>query len=268
MSQSNYLLVIDVGNTNSEVGIFDGDRLVHSWRFMTKTPRTSDEYKVMFRGFLEAEGMTREDIKDVIIASVVPNIMHTLTSGIVKTFGVTPMVVGPGIKTGMPIKFADPAEVGADRIIDSVAAYKLYGGPLIVVDFGTATTYDYIDQNGAMCGKVTTPGIGISGDALTRCAAQLPNIQIIKPPSIMAKDTISSMQAGLTYGYQGQVEYIIDKMKEEIGRDDVKVVATGGYGRMFYNESEKIDFYDPKLPLKGLRLIYEKNKRQDKKHEK
>lgn len=265
MSSSNYLLVIDVGNTNTEVGVFQGEELIHSWRFMTKTPRTSDEYKVMLRGFLESDGIMPEEISDVIIASVVPNIMHSLNSSIVKTFGIKPIHVGPGIRTGMPIKLTDPTEVGADRIIDSVAAYKKYGGPIIVIDFGTATTYDYIDEDGAMCAKATCPGIGISAEALTRNAAQLPNIAIIKPASILARDTISSMQAGLTYGYLGQVEYIIRKMKEEIGRDDIKVVATGGYGRMFFEESDEIDYYDPKLPLTGLRYIFEKNNRQEKK---
>ncbi|MGI6109230.1 MAG: type III pantothenate kinase [Eubacteriaceae bacterium] len=268
MLQNKLLLVIDVGNTNSEIGVFDGSRLLQSWRFMTKTPRTSDEYAVVIRGFLQTENIEPDDIEDVIIASVVPNIMHSLNNGIKKTFGIKPIQVGPGIKTGMPILLTDPAEVGADRIIDSVAAFKQYGGPVIVIDFGTATTYDYLDANGAMCAKATCPGIQISAEALFRNAAQLPNIAIVKPDSILSRDTVSSMQAGLVYGYLGQVEYIIKKMKEEIGRDDIKVIATGGYGRMFFEESDQIDYYDAKLPLKGLRYIYEKNRKQpDKKHE-
>ena len=269
MQPNKLLLVIDVGNTNSEIGVFSGSKLIKSWRFMTKTPRTSDEFSLVITGFLATEQIDPDDIEDVIVASVVPNIMHSLNNGIKKTFGIKPMQVGPGIKTGMPILLTDPTEVGADRIIDSVAAFRQYGGPVIVIDFGTATTYDYIDGNGAMCAKVTCPGIQISADALFRNAAQLPNIAIVKPGTILSRDTVSGMQAGLVYGYLGQVDFIIRKLKEEIGRDDIKVSATGGYGRMFFEESEQIDYYDAKLPLKGLLYIYEKNRKQpEKKYEK
>lgn len=264
MNQDN-ILVIDVGNTTSECGIFRGNQLVDSWRFMTKTPRTSDEYAVVLRGFLKDIKLKPKNIDDVIISSVVPNIMHSLVNGIRKLFNIKPIIVQPGTKTGLPIKLADPTEVGADRIIDAVAAYKLEGGNTIVIDFGTATTFDYIDKNGTMCAKVTAPGMQISADALFRNAAQLPNIEIIEPKTILAKDTVSSMQAGLFYGYLGLTENIIDQMKKELGDDSIKVVSTGGYGRMMYNASDKIDVYDPKLALKGLKYIYDKNKNSKRK---
>ncbi len=266
MEQNKYILVIDVGNTTSECGIFEGDELIQSWRFMTKTPRTSDEYMVVFRGFIKSEDLTPSMIADVIIASVVPNVMHSLVNGVKKLFGIQPVIVEPGIRTGLPINLSDPSEVGADRIIDCVAAYDLYGGNVIVVDFGTATTYDYLDHNGAMCAKVTCPGIQISAEALFRNAAQLPNVEIVRPPSILTRDTVASMQSGLFFGYLGQTEYIIQKMKSQIGHDDIRVVATGGYGRMFYEESEAIDIYDAKLALKGLKLIYNKNKKNNGKY--
>lgn len=260
MDKNNIILVIDVGNTNSECGIYKGDKLVDSWRFMTKTPRTSDEYSVVLRGFLKDADLKPKNVDDIIIASVVPNIMHSLVNGIKKLFGIHPIIVAPGIKTGLQIKFGDPSEVGADRIIDAVAALDICGEDIIVADFGTATTFDYIDKDGAMSAKVTCPGMQISADALFSNAAQLPNVEIIEPETILAKDTVSSMQAGLFYGYLGLTNKIIKQMKKEIGSDDIKVIATGGYGRMMYNASDQIDIYDPKLALKGLKLIYDKNK--------
>lgn len=253
------ILGIDVGNTNTELAVIEGEKILCSWRFITKTPRTSDEYGVLIKSFFENSGILVTQIKSVIMASVVPNIMYSLNNGIKKFIGLEPMVVGPGIRTGMPIHTSDPSELGADRIVDAVAAYKIYGGPVIVIDFGTATTFDYVTAEGAFSAAVTTPGIQISIDALWKSAAMLPNIEIKKPPSILAKDTITSMQAGLVYGYIGQVEYIIKQMKKEIGGRDVKVVATGGYGRLFYQETDTINVYDPQLSLKGLQIIYDKN---------
>lgn len=253
------ILVIDVGNTNTELAVIEGERILQSWRFVTKNPRTSDEYGVLIKSFFENDGICLKEIKNVIISSVVPNIMYSLTSGIIKFIGLEPMLVGPGIKTGMPIHTTDPSEVGADRIVDAVAAYSIYGGPLIVIDFGTATTFDYVTAEGAFSAVVITPGIQISIDALWKNAAKLPNIEIKKPLSILAKDTVTSMQAGLVYGYIGQVEYIIAQMKKETKAENIKVIATGGYGRMFYQETEAIDVYDPQLSLKGLKIILEKN---------
>jgi len=253
------ILGIDVGNTNSELAVLEGDKILHSWRFVTKTPRTSDEYGLLIKSFFENSGILSEDITRAIMASVVPNIMYSLNNGIKKFIGLEPMVVGPGIKTGMPIHTSDPSEVGADRIVDAVAAFNIYGGPVIVIDFGTATTFDYITAEGVFSAAVTTPGIQISIDALWKSAAMLPNIEIKKPASILAKDTVTSMQAGLVYGYIGQVEYIIKQIKKETKIPDMKVVATGGYGRLFYQETDAIDIYDPQLSLKGLKIIYDKN---------
>ncbi|EFV01754.1 pantothenate kinase [Pseudoramibacter alactolyticus ATCC 23263] len=260
------ILVVDVGNTNTEVGAFEGDELICSWRLMTKTPRTSDEFAVAFRGFFQTDDLNVQDVTAIVVASVVPNIMHSMTNGIKKVFQMTPMTVGPGIKTGMPILTSDPTEVGADRIVDAVAAYQLYGGPVLVLDFGTATTYDYVNRDGALCAGVMTPGIQISADALFRNAAQLPSIAIQKPRSILAKDTVTNMQAGLVYGYIGQVSHIIGQMREETGEPDMKVVATGGYGRMFLQEVDGIDIFDPKLTLKGLKIIHDKNADARRKH--
>ncbi|MDN5308409.1 MAG: type pantothenate kinase [Eubacteriaceae bacterium] len=256
------ILVIDVGNTNTELAVMDGENILYSWRFVTKTPRTSDEYGVLIKGLFESAGVDLNKIDDVIIASVVPNIMYSLNNGIRKYLDIKPLVVGPGIKTGMPIHTSDPSELGADRIIDAVAAYKLYGGPVVVIDFGTATTFDYVDASGKFVAAVTTPGIQISIDALWNSAAKLPNIEIKKPETILAKDTVTSMQAGLVYGYIGQVEYIIKQIIKETGVDDMKVIATGGYGRMFYQETEMIKVYDPQLSLKGLKIIYDKNRKK------
>ena len=256
------ILVVDVGNTNSEIGLYEGEELVCSWRFVSKTPRTSDEYAVLFHGFFQNDHLDYHKVESVIVASVVPNIMYSLNNGIKKLFNVEPLIVGPGIKTGMPILTSDPAEVGADRIIDAVAAYNLYGGPVLVLDFGTATTYDYVDANGAFVAKVTSPGVQISAEALFRNAAQLPSIAIEKPPTILGRDTVTSMQAGLVYGYIGQVEYIVNRMIDEINEPDIKVVATGGLGRMFYKESKVIDVFDPQLSLKGLKIIHDKNVRK------
>jgi type III pantothenate kinase len=253
------ILGIDVGNTNTELAVMEGNNIIQSWRFVTKTPRTSDEYGVMIKSFFDNSGIELKEIKSVIIASVVPNIMYSLNNGIKKFLGLESIVVGPGIKTGMPIYTSDPSEVGADRIVDAVAAYKIYGGPVIVIDFGTATTFDYVTKEGAFAAAVTTPGIQISIDALWRNAAKLPNIEIQKPATILAKDTVTSMQAGLFFGYLGQIEYIIKKMINETGLSRIKVVATGGYGRLFYQETDVIDIYDPQLSLKGLKIIHDKN---------
>lgn len=257
------ILVIDVGNTNMEIGTFEGDNLLCSWRMMTKTPRTSDEFAVSFRGFFQNDHLNPNRVKSIIVASVVPDIMHSMINGLKKVFRLEPMRIGPGIKTGMPILTSDPSEIGADRIIDAVAAYNIYGGPCLVLDFGTATTYDYVDAKGAYVAEVTSPGIRIASEALFRNAAQLPNIAIKKPDTILAKDTVTSMQAGLVYGYIGQVDYIIRKMKREIGGDeDIKVIATGGYGRMFLDEVSAINIFDPQLALKGLKIIHDKNYRK------
>ena len=187
--------------------------------------------------------------------------MHSLTGGIVRYTKTTPLIVGPGVKTGIKIVTEDPRAIGADRIVDAVAAYEKYGGPVLVIDFGTATTYDLITEDGKFAAGITAPGIRISSEALWKQTAKLPNIEIKKPKSILAQETISSMQAGLMYGQIGQTEYIIKKVKEESGIQNLNVVATGGLGRTISDETDTIDIYDSSLTLDGLRIIYEKNRR-------
>lgn len=259
------LLVIDVGNTNITLGIFSDSELIGTFRLTTKIPRTSDEYGIDICNILEHKSFSIGDIKDVIIASVVPDIMHSLNNSIIKYFHIKPIIVGPGIKSGVRIALDNPKEVGADRIVDLVGAHELYGGPtvggIIVVDFGTATTHDLITKDGVFIGGVTAPGINTSAQALWKDAAKLPKIEIKKPASIIAKETVSSMQAGIVFGYVGQTEYIIKKMKEESGIEGIKVVATGGLGTIIAEETDAIDIYDPTLTLKGLQCIYNRCKR-------
>ncbi len=257
----NMILVIDVGNTNMTVGVYKGKLLEATFRIMTKTPRTSDEYGVLLMQLLKNRGISEEELEGSIIASVVPDVMHSLTGAILRYTNTKPLIVGPGVKTGIKIATEDPRAIGADRIVDAVAAYEKYGGPVLVLDFGTATTYDLITEDGKFTAGITAPGIRISSEALWKQTAKLPNIEIKKPKSILAQETISSMQAGLMYGQIGQTEYIIKKVKEESGIQNLKVVATGGLGRTIADETDSIDIYDSSLTLDGLRIIYEKNRR-------
>ncbi len=252
------LLAIDVGNTNLTFGLFDGERIMHQFRLTTSLPRTSDEFGVQIMEQLSHQNASAEDMDDVIICSVVPKIMYSLTSGIKKYLKCNPMIVGQGTKSGIRIATTNPMEIGADRVVDAAGAYYLYGGPVIVIDYGTATTYDLMTADGALTAGVTAPGIRISANALWSNAAKLPEVEIVKPKSILAKTTITSMQAGLVYGTIGQTEYIIDQFKRESGFGDIKVVATGGLGRIIAEGTNKIDVYDPELTLNGMRLIYER----------
>ena len=255
------LLTVDVGNTNITLGLFEGKDIHSTFRITTQAVRTSDEFGSLIAEMIVRKGIDIKSIKDVIISSVVPKVMYSLNSGIIKYFGIEPIIVGIGTKTGIKINRTDPREVGSDRIVDAVAAYELYGGPCIVVDFGTATTYDLILKDGTFEAGVTSPGIKICAKALWDGTAKLPEVEIKKPASILGKDTISSMQAGIVYGYIGQTEYIIDKMKEESGLENLKVIATGGMGRIIYKNTDRIDVYDNELTLQGMRIIYEKNRK-------
>lgn len=256
------LLVIDVGNTNMTLGVYEGEQLAATFRMMAETPRTSDEYGVMITQLLKNRGIDVKELEGTIVASVEPEVMHSLMGGLVRYTETRPIVVGPGTKTGIRIITEDVRAIGADRIVDAVAAYEKYGGPVLVLDFGTATTYDLITEAGEFAAGITAPGIRISAEALWSKAAKLPNFEIRKPKSILAQETISSMQAGLVYGQIGQTEYIIRKVKEESGIRDLKVVATGGLGKMIAKETEAIDIYDSYLTLDGLRLIYEKGRKK------
>ncbi len=256
------LLVVDIGNTNITFGVFVEDKLFTTFRMTTKTPRTSDEYGMFICEMLRVNGIDKGQIVDVIISSVVPNIMYSFTSAVRKYIRVYPIIVGAGTKTGIKVKTANPKEVGPDRIVDAVAGYSLYGGPILVIDFGTATTYDLIMEDGSFSVGITSPGIWISANALWNDTAKLPEIEIKKPDTILARDTVTSMQAGLIYGYIGQTEYIIRKVKEEANLSSMKVVATGGLGKIIADATDAIDVYDADLTLKGLLYIYNKCKKK------
>ncbi len=254
------LLVIDVGNTNITFGVYQDTELRTTFRLMTAATRTSDEYGNMITDLLYKQGISVDEIDGAIIATVVPNTTHSLTNAILKYVKCEPMLVGAETDTGIQIDIPNPREVGADRIVDAVAAYEKYGGPVMVIDFGTATTYDLVTVDGRFTVGITAPGIRISAKALWEDTAKLPEIEIKKPKSILAQDTISSMQAGLVFGQIGQTEYIIDRVRKESGYKNMKVIATGGLGSIIANETDMIEVYDKQLTLEGLRLIYARNR--------
>jgi len=256
------LLVIDVGNTNIVLGVYEEDKLLYDWRIATDKDRTSDEYGLLFEQIFKYNGLSTKDVKNIIISSVVPPLMHTLPAMSIKYFNIKPIVVGPGVKTGMNIKYDNPREVGADRIVNAVAAYEKYGGPLIIVDFGTAITFCAVSKEGEYLGGAITPGIKISSEALFLRTAKLPKVEIAKPKNVIAKNTINSIQSGLVYGYIGMVDYIIEKMIEELkeGDEEIKVVATGGFSNLIAAESKYIKKIDKLLTLEGLRIIFNRNK--------
>ena len=252
------ILTIDVGNTNITCGVFQGDEIAASFRITTKMPRTSDEYGMMLMNLLEQNDIHPAEIKDAIICSVVPNVMHSLRGGLVKYFHITPIVVEAGIKTGIRIVTPNPQQIGADRIVDAVGAYEIYGGPVLVIDFGTANTFCALLPTGEYLGGAIAPGIGISTEALFQRAAKLPRIELVKPKSVICRNTVSSMQAGAIYGFVGQMEGIVNHMKKELG-GDAYVIATGGFANTMAAESDCIDVVEPFLTLDGLRILYEKN---------
>ena len=252
------IFVLDVGNTNIKCALFQDGRLEHSWRMSTNTEKTSDEYGIQVTSFLQYLSIAPESIQGIILSSVIPSINYTMEHMCKIYFHRTPLFVGPGIKTGLNVKYNNPRELGTDRIVNAVAAYHLYGGPLIVIDFGTATTFGAISQSGDFLGGAICPGIKIATEALTKHTAKLPHVELIKPPSAICTNTVSAMQAGIIYGYVGQVDYIIRKMKSELG-PDAKVIATGGLSSLIAQESGMIDQINPTLTLQGLYILYEKN---------
>ncbi|EHL79674.1 type III pantothenate kinase [Bacillus smithii 7_3_47FAA] len=255
---SGLIFVLDVGNTNTVLGVYEKDELKFHWRIETNRSKTEDEYGMLVKSLFEHVGIRFEDIHGIIISSVVPPIMFSLERMCQKYFHVNPLIVGPGIKTGLDIKYDNPREVGADRIVNAVAGIHEYGSPLIIVDFGTATTYCYINEKEQYMGGAIAPGIGISTEALYTRASKLPRIEIAAPDHIIGKSTVAAMQSGIFYGFVGQVDGIVSRMKA-YSKIEPKVIATGGLASLIANESETIDHVDPFLTLKGLRLIYKRN---------
>jgi type III pantothenate kinase len=254
------VLVIDVGNTNIVIGVYEGKKLLVHWRMGTQWEKTSDELGMFLISLFNHEKLDIKEIEAVVIASVVPPIMYSLGHAIKKYFKLEPIVIGPGVKTGINIKYENPREVGADRIVNAVAAFEIYKSPLIIVDFGTATTFCAISSKGEYLGGVICPGIKISAEALFQKAAKLPRIELAKPDTVIGRNTVVSMQSGIVYGYVGQVDYIVKRMKKEMKEDNIKVIATGGIARLIASESETIDEINGLLTLEGLRIIYERNK--------
>jgi type III pantothenate kinase len=252
------ILVLDVGNTNTVLGVYNNDELKYHWRIETSRSKTEDEYGMVIKALFNHENIKFSDIEGIIISSVVPPIMFAMERMCLKYFNITPIIVGPGVKTGLNIKLDNPREVGADRIVNAVAGIHYYGTPLIIVDFGTATTYCYINEDGQYLGGAIAPGISISTEALYTKAAKLPRIEIAKPDHVVGKNTVNAMQSGILYGYVGQVEGIVKRMKEQ-SNVIPKVVATGGLAKLISSESTIIDHIDPWLTLNGLNLIYKKN---------
>jgi len=255
------LLVIDVGNTNTVLGVYDGEELIHDWRIRTVIGHTVDEYGMLIYSLYKFSHISSRGIENIVISCVVPPMLNILELVCQKYFQITPVIVGPGIKTGMPIIYDNPREIGADRIVNAVAAYVKIKKDLIVVDFGTATTFDYISPKGEYMGGCITPGIVISSEALFQRAAKLPRVELTKPKSIVAKDTVSGMQAGIIYGYAGLVDGIVQRMKEEV-RSNPYVIATGGLAAVIASEAKMIDEVDNMLTLEGLRIIFQRNVRK------
>jgi len=253
------LLVIDIGNTNIVLGVYDKDRLRGNWRLGTNKGRTSDEYGILIKEILSFSDIECEKISDAIISSVVPPLESTIVQMATKYFNLEPLIVGPGIRSGMPILYENPKEVGADRIVNSVAAFRKHKGSLIVVDFGTATTFDMVSARGEYVGGVIAPGIGISVEALFHSASKLPRVDLVRPSRVVGKNTINSIQSGIIYGYVGLVDGIVSRIKKE-AKDETAVIATGGLAGLIADESSEIDEVDENLTLDGLKIIFEMNR--------
>lgn len=253
------LLAIDVGNTNIVLGVFDKERLVESWRVGTKTQITPDEYAMIFKDLFNFAGLDFRQIEGVIVSTVVPPLLPVMTEMSRKYFRIEPMIVTNEIKTGIRIRYDNPKEIGADRIVNAAAAFRLFGGPLIIVDFGTATTFCAVTKDGEYLGGAIAPGIKISAEALFQKASKLPRVELTRPRSVIGSDTVSAMQAGIIYGYAGLVDGVVERIRKTLS-PDAKVVATGGLAELISPETKSIQEVRPHLTLEGLRMLFEINR--------
>lgn len=254
------ILAIDVGNAEVLIGVYDNEDLIASWRMTTSLSKTSDEIGTTIIRFLTVEGIDKEEIKDVIISSVVPTIMYSFNGAINKYFKVDPIQVSVDMKTDIILDMNDPKELGNNRLVKMVAALEIYGGPVMVIDYGTATTFDVVDEKGKFITAITAPGVNVCAESLFAKTAQLPQIEIKKPSSIYCRDIVSCIQSGIYYGHKGEAKYIISQVKKELGLNNLKVVATGGMARVIDDDRTLFDVLDPFLSFKGLRILYEKNR--------
>lgn len=264
------LLAFDVGNTNIVLGVFKDGKMITNWRLETDNNKSADEYGMIISQLFKYEGLKVENVKDVIISTVVPSVLYTLQHLSMKYFNRKAMVIGPGIRTGLIVKYDNPKQVGADRIVNAVAAHAKYGGPLIIIDFGTATTFCAVSEKAEYIGGTIAPGLKISSEALFEKTSKLPKVELEEPGNVICRNTINSMQSGLVYGHMGMVDYIVKKMKHELleyshtENREVKVIATGGLATLIDSGIDCIDHVDKMLTLEGLQMIYEKNKKSKK----
>lgn len=253
------LFVIDIGNTNIVLGVYKGADLLKNWRIGTKKGRTADEYGILIKELLRSSGIGPDEINDIIVSNVVPPLESTIIEMAENYFDIKPLVVGPGLKSGIPILYENPKEVGADRIVNAAAALKKYGCPIIIVDFGTATTFDLITKKGEYAGGVIAPGIGISIESLSQKTSKLPRVDLVRPKKVIGKNTVHSIQSGIIFGYVGLVEGIVNRIKEETGVK-AKVIATGGFAGLIASETRSIDVVEENLTLEGLKILYDINR--------
>lgn len=257
------LLLIDVGNTNIVMGIYDNDEIKYSWRLGTKFTRTSDEYGLQVDSIFRHYGIEVNDINDIVLASVVPSLQHTLKSMCTRYLGIDPIIIGEGTKTGIKINYDNPKEVGADRIVNSVACYEKYGAPCIVVDIGTAISFDVVSREGEYIGGAIAPGIGIASDALFSRTSKLPKVELEEPRHAVGRNTVEAMQSGIVFGYIGLVDNIVANILSELNytKEETRIIATGGFAELIAKQSDYIEGYDYDLTLRGMKLIYDKTKK-------